>query len=49
MDHPLLTLPNVVAIPHIGSASINTRIGMANLAADNLVKVLIGEECKNIV
>jgi len=36
-DHPLLTLKNCVILPHIGSASINTRIQMALLAADNLI------------
>lgn len=36
--HPdLLTLPNVVLTPHIASASIPTRLAMANLAADNLI------------
>jgi len=43
-DHPLLTLPNVVALPHIGSASVATRVRMAELAADNLLKVLAGED-----
>lgn len=44
VDHPLLTLPNVVTLPHIGSASVRTRIKMATLAADNLLNVLIGKE-----
>ena len=36
--HPdLLTVPNVVLTPHIASASISTRLAMANLAADNLI------------
>ena len=39
-ENPLLTLPNVVTLPHIGSASINTRMKMAELAADNLLLAL---------
>lgn len=36
--HPdLLTVPNVVLTPHIASASVKTRLAMANLAADNLI------------
>ena len=36
--HPdLLTVPNVVLTPHIASASVPTRMAMANLAADNLI------------
>ncbi|WP_229672300.1 2-hydroxyacid dehydrogenase [Pullulanibacillus camelliae] len=42
LDHPLLTLPNVVALPHIGSASIQTRVNMAVMAAKNLIGVLQG-------
>ena len=39
--HPdLLTLPNVVLTPHIASATIRTRLAMANLAADNLIGFL---------
>jgi len=44
VDHPLLTLPNVVTIPHIGSASVKTRMRMAHLAADNMINVLKGNE-----
>ncbi|MBO8137884.1 MAG: D-glycerate dehydrogenase [Desulfotomaculum sp.] len=48
-DHPLLTLPNVVALPHIGSASRKTRITMANLAAENLLLALDGKVPPNLV
>jgi glyoxylate/hydroxypyruvate/2-ketogluconate reductase len=41
--HPdLLTVPNVVLTPHIASASVATRLAMANLAADNLIAALTG-------
>jgi glyoxylate reductase len=45
----LLGLENVVLAPHIGSASIETRNRMAELAAENLVAVLSGEEPKTPV
>jgi glyoxylate reductase len=42
--HPdLLTLENVVLAPHLGSATIETRTAMADLAARNVIAVLSGE------
>jgi len=37
LDHPLLKLKNVVILPHIGSASLATRITMAQMTVDNLL------------
>lgn len=48
-DHPLLQLPNVIALPHIGSASIATRMKMAKLAAYNLIEGLKGNTPPNLV
>ncbi len=41
-EHPLLKLPNLVAVPHIGSASVATHTRMATLAAENLAAALSG-------
>jgi glyoxylate reductase len=42
--HPgLLELENVVLVPHLGSATVETRTAMAMLAADNALSVLSGE------
>lgn len=39
--HPeLLQVPNAVLTPHIASATLSTRLAMANLAADNLIAYL---------
>lgn len=43
--HPdLLTVPNVVLTPHIASATLPTRMAMADLAADNLISYLISNK-----
>lgn len=47
--HPLLTLSNVVAIPHIGSSSIETRITMMKLCLSNITSVLEGRTPKTLV
>lgn len=49
LDHPLLTLPNVTVLPHIGSASIKTRLAMMNLNAQAITDVLEGRKPKGIV
>ncbi len=36
-DNPLLSLENVAILPHIGSATIEARGGMARLAAENII------------
>jgi glyoxylate reductase len=48
-DDPLLTLENIVIVPHIASASFSTRLKMATMAADNLVAGLRGENPANCV
>ncbi|XP_049285923.1 glyoxylate reductase/hydroxypyruvate reductase isoform X1 [Anopheles funestus] len=42
LDNPLLTLPNVVVLPHIGSADIETRIEMSRITACNILAGLKG-------
>jgi glyoxylate reductase len=49
MDEPLLKLDNVVVPPHLGSASIKTRIKMATMAAENCVAGVSGKVPPNVV
>lgn len=43
--HPgLLGLENVVLLPHLGSATVETRTAMAHLAAQNVLSVLAGRD-----
>jgi glyoxylate reductase len=48
-DHPLLSLDNVVALPHIASSSTETRLGMMNLCVENIIAVLNGDKPKTQV
>ncbi|MBT9147896.1 MAG: Glyoxylate/hydroxypyruvate reductase B [Syntrophomonadaceae bacterium] len=48
--HPeLVKLDNVVLLPHIASASVETRTTMATMAAENVVAALKGKEPPNLV
>jgi glyoxylate reductase len=49
MDSPLLTLENIIIVPHIASASKSSREMMAWMAAQNLVAGLKGERLPNCV
>lgn len=45
----LLKLPNVVLLPHLGSATIEARTKMAQLCAENVIRVLGGKSPKTKV
>lgn len=49
MDSPLLTLDNIVIVPHIASASKTAREKMSRIAAQNLIAGLKGERLPNCV
>ena len=46
---PLFELPNVVTLPHIGSATHETRFAMAERAVDNLIAALEGKQPTDLV
>ena len=48
-DHPLLEAPNLLVVPHVGSATVATRERMADMAVDNLLAGLAGEPMPNSV
>lgn len=48
-ENPLLTLDNVLVVPHIASASHATRNRMAVMAAKNLIAGLQGQEPPNLL
>lgn len=48
-ESPLFQLANAVTLPHVGSATAETREAMANRAIDNLRAALLGERPRDLV
>lgn len=48
-DNPLLSLENVAVLPHIGSATVETRDKMSRLAAQNIIEFYKGNKIPGIV
>jgi len=48
-DHPLLSAPNLIVLPHLGSATHTTRQRMAQLAVENLAAGLAGRPLPHAV
>ncbi|MEM7534893.1 MAG: D-glycerate dehydrogenase [Chloroflexota bacterium] len=46
-DHPMLTLDNIIILPHLGSNALQTRTRMAQRSVDNLIAGLKGEPILN--
>ncbi|KAG1815179.1 uncharacterized protein BJ212DRAFT_1507679 [Suillus subaureus] len=44
IDHPLVKEPRCVIVPHIASATLETRVEMATRAAQNLIGAILGWE-----
>ena len=42
-DHPLLRAPNVLVVPHVGSATPRTRAAMTEMCVDNVLAGLAGK------
>ncbi|TFK20645.1 hypothetical protein FA15DRAFT_689033 [Coprinopsis marcescibilis] len=42
-DHPLVKEPRCIILPHIGSATFETRVDMARLAAENALAAVLGK------
>lgn len=49
VDERLLGMDNVVLLPHLGSASFDTRTGMAVTACTNMAMMLAGKRPPNII
>jgi glyoxylate reductase len=48
-EDPLLSAPNLVLVPHIGSATHSARERMSEMAVDSLLAALAGEEMPHAV
>ena len=48
-DDPLLEAPNLLVVPHLGSATAQTRERMASLAVDDLLAGLAGQRPEHLV
>lgn len=48
-DNPLLSMPSVVTLPHIGSSTYATELKMSELAVENLLAGLNGEKPPNLL
>ncbi len=48
-NNPLLDMPNVAVLPHIGSATVKTRYAMARLAVNNIIAGLLGQQLPQII
>jgi D-3-phosphoglycerate dehydrogenase len=47
--HPLVSLPNVVLTPHIGGATWDTEVRQAAMVADDLERLLAGDDPRHLV
>ena len=43
-DHPLLKCKNCIIVPHWGSCTEQTRLGMVKMAIDNTLQALNGQD-----
>jgi D-3-phosphoglycerate dehydrogenase / 2-oxoglutarate reductase len=48
-DHPLVSMTNVVLTPHIGGATWDTECRQATTVADELTRLIAGEDLRHIV
>lgn len=49
IDHPILTLPNVIATPHLGASTIEAQENVAIDVSEDVVRILSGNLVRNPV